>query len=483
MTFSLNSILILCLAATLYSLLPSTWRGWFLFLGSLTAVYWLQPFLPIRFSGFILPSLSLALTAVTWHLTRPAAYETSQEDWQAAALMLGSVIALSLLRFVPAAYNPMPNRPPQPLLVTAVMGGLIIIGLLWRRTNFSEQLAAANRNRLVVAIVLLFILVKSEPLAVAIGRWWRGLMAQDATIATPLDLTWLGFSYIAFRLIHTLRDRQTGLLPTLSLREYTTYVLFFPALIAGPIDRAERFVQDLRALPQLVGLAAPRFYEAGSRIVIGLLKKFIIADSLAQGLSLTPTSAAQATSTVGLWLLLYGYALRLYLDFGGYSDIAIGIGLLFGVKLPENFKRPYQQTSLTAFWQSWHITLSNWVRFYVFSPLSRYLLRRKPRPSPTIIVLITQSLTMIVIGLWHGISLHFFIWGLWHGLGLFVHKQWSDRTRQWYRTAQTQPAWRRLWSFTAWWLTFHYVVLGWVWFLIPDTQLALQTLAKLFNLT
>ena len=308
------------------------------------------------------------------------------------------------------------------------------------------------------------------------------LTAQDLTIAAPLDLTWLGFSYIAFRLIHTLRDRQTGLLPALSLREYATYILFFPAIIAGPIDRAERFVQDFRALPGLNGLDAARYYQSFSRIVIGLLKKFIIADSLAQGLSLTPSSAAQATSTAGLWLLLYGYALRLYFDFGGYTDIAIGIGLLFGVQLPETFRRPYQQTSLAAFWQSWHITLSNWVRFYVFSPLSRHLLRRQPHPSPIVIVLITQITTMIVIGLWHGISLNFFIWGLWHGLGLFVHKHWSDRTRHWYRAVQAQPWPRRLWVFGAWFLTFHYVVLGWVWFLLPDPRLALLTFAKLFNL-
>ena len=483
MTFSLNTILILSLAAGIYSLLPVKWRSWFLYGGSIIALYWLQPFLPIRFSGFILPSFTLALTAFSWHLTRPHDYHTDREDWQAVTLMVGLVLSLSLLRFVPTAYNPVVNRPPHPLLVSAFISLPAIAFLLVRRARFNGLLTKAGAtDGTILAIVLLFIVLKSEVLAVEIGRLWRSLTTQDPTMASALDLTWLGFSYIAFRLIHTLRDRQMGLLPALSLREYITYVIFFPALIAGPIDRAERFVQDLRALPELVGLDATRFYQGFSRIVVGLLKKFIIADSLAQGLSLTPASAAQATSAIGLWVLLYGYALRLYFDFGGYSDIAIGIGLLFGVQLPENFRRPYQQTSLTAFWQSWHITLSNWVRFYVFSPLSRHLLRRKPRPSPTGIVLITQTTTMIVIGLWHGISLNFLIWGLWHGLGLFTHKQWSDRTRHWYRASQTRPWMRRLWSFIAWFLTFHYVVLGWVWFLLPDTNLALQTFARLFDL-
>jgi D-alanyl-lipoteichoic acid acyltransferase DltB (MBOAT superfamily) len=467
----------------IYIVLPINWRGWFLFIGSVIAIYWLEPFLPFRFSGFILPTLSLVLTAVSCHFTCPPNYQTRREDWQAAATMVGLVIALSLLRFAPAAYTPMANRPPQPLLVVAALGLLSLFVFVAHRSDLRQRFAAMSTLKTaILLIVLLFVLLKSEPLAVVIGRFWRTLTAQDPTIASHLDLTWLGFSYIAFRLIHTLRDRQTGLLPTLSLREYTTYIIFFPAIIAGPIDRAERFVQDFRAVPELAGFDAARFYQGFSRILIGLLKKFIIADSLAQGLSLTPTSAAQVTSTFGLWLLLYGYALRLYFDFGGYTDIAIGLSLLFGVQLPENFRRPYLQTSLTAFWQSWHITLSNWVRFYIFSPLSRHLLRRKPRPSPILIALITQTTTMIVIGLWHGISLNFFIWGLWHGLGLFIHKQWSDRTRDWHRAAQNRPWLCCLWAVTAWFFTFHYVVLGWVWFLLPNTHLALQTFAQLFSL-
>ena len=94
-------------------------------------------------------------------------------------------------------------------------------------------------------------------------------------------------------------------------------------------------------------------------------------------MSLTAQNAAQTQSTVWLWVLLYGYGLRLYFDFSGYTDIAIGIGILFGITLPENFKRPYLKTTLTAFWQSWHMTLSSWARFYVFSPFSRWMLMRR----------------------------------------------------------------------------------------------------------
>jgi alginate O-acetyltransferase complex protein AlgI len=214
---------------------------------------------------------------------------------------------------------------------------------------------------------------------------------------------------------------------------------------------------------------------------MGLFKKFVIADSLAQGVSLTVTNAAQVENTAGLWLLLYGYALRLFFDFSGYSDIAIGLGILFGVRLPENFDYPYLRPNLTAFWQSWHITLSSWARFYVFTPLSRWLLRRPGRPSPVIIVLISQLATMIVIGLWHGVTPNFIVWGVWHGVGLFAHKQWSDRTRGWYRRLSERPLLKRAWTVLAWFLTFHYVVLGWVWFLLPDTAQAVGVFGRLFG--
>jgi alginate O-acetyltransferase complex protein AlgI len=434
----------------------------------------------------------------------------TDEDTITLAVILLMMVALSFMRFVDAPYRLTASRPPEPLHVAFLLGVVVIVGLMVdavgrRRKSPHPQTAAASPNnrdralsggvglpsplvgegrgmrgdkRLTLAIlfiILLFVLLKAEPLTVELSRLWRGATGQDTTLAAILDLNWLGFSYIAFRLIHTLRDRQTGLLPALTLREYVTYVIFFPSIVAGPIDRAERFVGDYRALPGLRGMDAARWYDGGARIAAGLFKKFVIADSLAL-LALNPTNAAQAVSTPGLWVLLYGYALRLFFDFSGYSDIAIGVGILFGVRLPENFNRPYLKTTITAFWQSWHITLSNWARFYVFTPLSRSLLSRKPKPSPMLVVLAGHLATMTVIGLWHGISANFVIWGLWHGIGLFVHKQWSDRTRTWYREKGSKS---RTWALLSWFITFHFVVLGWVWFALPDVGAALRVFAGL----
>jgi len=127
-------------------------------------------------------------------------------------------------------------------------------------------------------------------------------------------------------------------------------------------------------------------------------------------------------------------------------------------------------------------TIRSWARFYVFTPLSRWFLTRERRPSAVVIVLLAQWATMTVIGLWHGVTLNFAAWGAWHGLGLFVHKQWSDRTRTWYRSLEERPGHKRAWTVCAWLVTFLYVVLGWVWFALPDVGQSAQVLGRLFGI-
>ncbi|MEW5989282.1 MAG: MBOAT family O-acyltransferase [Chloroflexota bacterium] len=477
MALDLPTILLLGGAALVYAaVLPSSWRPWALLVGSVLAVYWLQPPLPLRYSGYVLPTATLTLTVLTWYATRPSSEGTTRQDTYTLIMIVFLVAGMSLMRFVPAGYRLTSTQTPHPFSVLLAL--LPIALMVWAVGRLPQRLAL---TLLVFLIAGLFVTLKAEPLATDLSRGWRGLAGQDITLAGVADLGWLGFSYVAFRLLHTVRDRQTGLLPNLSLREYVTYVIFFPALTAGPIERAERFAENFRQLPDQSRLDAGRFTAGWTRILIGLFKKFILADLLAQGLSLNAANASQVQAAGWLWLLLYGYGLRLYFDFGGYTDVAIGLGTLFGIELPENFKRPYLRPNITAFWQSWHITLSNWARFYVFTPLSRALLRRRPAPSPTLVVLLAHLATMTVIGLWHGVTVNFLVWGLWHGLALFVHKQWSDRTRRWYHRLQERPRLRRAWAVTGWLLTFHYVLLGWVWFALPTPDLAGQTLFQLMG--
>lgn len=512
MTLGLAAILVFGLAAVVYeAIIPGRWRGWALLLGSVVALFWLQAPLAPRYADFFLPSATVAIAVAGWWLSRPprrafmspapspsegqpptngdiAVTRTYvRDDWLTLLVVLTTILGMALFRYVDADFRLTASRPPSPLFVaiTALEVGLVFaaLALILRRLPQRPVLTGA-----IAALAALFVVVKYPPATAAVAGWWRGLTGQDVALAAPSDLAWLGFSYVTFRIIHTLRDRQTNILPDLSLRAYLNYIIFAPALIAGPIDRAERFLGDYLALPAQRAYDPARWGLGLWRIGEGLFKKFVIADLLAQGLSLTPSLAEQTNSTAALWLLLFGYGLRLYFDFGGYTDIAIGLGILFGIRLPENFDRPYTRTNITTFWQSWHITLSNWARFYIFTPLSRALLRRRrpgasPLLTPTTIVLTSHLATMCVIGLWHGISWNFLIWGVWHAIGLFIHKQWSDRTRPWYRRLQARQWPRRAWALTTWALTILYVMLGWVWFLMPTTDAALQTYAKLFTVS
>jgi alginate O-acetyltransferase complex protein AlgI len=473
--FDLRAIGVITLAALGHALLPGRRRGWWLLIGSALALYWLQPPLAPRYADFVLPTATLALVVLCWRLTARAGM--TRDDWLALAVLAALVLALSGMRYVDAAYRLTPSRPPEPLWVGTALACLAAMAFFTQNREAGKGAALLGGTLLVVALLAL----KTPLLASTAAAWWRAGTGQDVTLAGPLDLSWLGFSYVAFRLLHTLLERRSGLLPEMTLREYVTYALFAPALVAGPIDRAERFTPELRTVADLRGLDAARWAEGLGRVARGLLLKFVLADGLAHGAALTATSAAQAASAPWLWVLLYGYSLRLFFDFAGYSDIAIGLGLLFGVRLPENFVRPYRQSNLTAFWQSWHITLSHWARFYVFTPLSRWLLTRRWRPPSALIVLAAQLATMLVIGLWHGVTPNYALWGLWHAAGLFAHKLWADRTRKRQRALKGQPWRRRAWTALSWLLTFHYVTLGWVWFAVPDTGLAGATLGRLFG--
>lgn len=469
-------IAIFTMGALLYGwLLPARWRQWLLFGASVLALYRLQPDILVRYLDFIFPTMTLLLSVAVWWLTRAPQNPVQREDRVTVGVLAAMVIGLSLTRYLIPELRPTPSRPPETLwVIAALAAAAVVFALLWRLARSWKPLLTAA----IILVIVLFVVLKTEPLAAAVSAIFRSWNAQDVTLASAGDLSWLGFSYVAFRLIHLLRERQMGKLPALSLREHITYVIFFPALTAGPIDRAERFSKDWRALPETVLFTTPRLVEGGGRIAIGLFKKFVIGDSLAL-FALNSTNAAQASSTGALWLLLYAYALRLFFDFSGYSDIAIGIGFLFGVRLPENFDRPYLKQSIAAFWQSWHITLSNWVRFYVFSPLSRALLTRKTNALLT--VLVAQLVTMAIIGLWHGVSWNFLLWGLWQGVGLFIHKVWSDRTRKYYLALNQRPRLKQAWTLAGILLTFHFVVLGWVWFALPDFNTASHVWLRLLG--
>ncbi|MBF8285177.1 MAG: alginate O-acetyltransferase complex protein AlgI [Anaerolineales bacterium] len=470
---TLTQLLVFGAAALLFGwVFKERWRGWLMLIGSLLALYWLQPATPIRHLDFWLPTASLALTVLVWAITRPPTTDDTRPTLITGTLITALVIAIGLTRYLGPLCCLIPTRPPDlPEVLIALVVVAALAAAVFRFAPGRRWLLALSA----AAIIALFVTLKTEPFALAASAGLRALGGQSAEQASALDLRWLGFSYIAFRLLHALRDRMTGRLPPLSLQEFVTYALFFPSLTAGPIDRAERFAKDLR---QPFALSVAEAMDGLTRIVAGVFKKFVLADTLA-AIALNGANAAQTTSTLWMWVLLYAYAFRLYLDFGGYTDIAIGIGRLCGVRLPENFDRPYLKQNLTAFWNSWHITLAQWFRAYFFNPLTRAL-RSRPVPA-ALIIFIGQVSTMILIGLWHGVTWNFVAWGAWHAVGLFVHNRWADYSRAHPPTWDNDPRLKRAANGLGVLLTFHYVALGWVWFALPSLSLSQQVFLRLLG--
>lgn len=455
-------------------LFPVRYKTILLLIASVFAVYWLQPSSPIRNLDFWLPTASIALTIATWAITQTRESKNRNHNLVIASITLALILVIALTRYVEPLCCLTPTRPPQ--LHWVILSVLFISGItLWLYLISPSSQALAWGG--IIVIVIIFVILKYEPLSTSASANLRSLSQQNPSLAKPLDIVWLGFSYLAFRLIHTLRDFQSNRLPEYRLDEYITYALFYPALTAGPIDRSQRFIQ--KDLPAAT-FHADRI-QALERILIGVFKKFVIADSLAL-VSLNPVVVDQVNSTLWLWVLLYAYALRIYFDFSGYTDIAIGIGRFVGIQLPENFSNPYLKSNLTAFWNSWHITLAQWFRSYIFNPLTRNL-RLSPRKLPAwAIILIGQTITMLLIGLWHGITWGFAIWGLWHALGLFVHNRWSEWSRPRLPGLATGSSYkRRTLAFGGWLLTFNYVVLGWVWFIFPQPAQAVDAFQKLLG--
>ena len=416
------------------ALTRGAWRTYSLLALSALAVYWFQPVVPLRSFDFWLPSLSLALVILTWFITsQPGAWKTRQ-NITGLFIIVGIVTLVDISRYIfpqPILTGTTPPQFIQYLVFLAVIL-LIILSLASLSRRFAWTLSL-----LVILLISILVILKSPVLSLQASIFFRMLTNRPAETASALDLRWLGFSYIAFRLIHVLRDKQTGRLPELSLPEFATYVVFFPALAAGPIDRAERFVKDLQ---KEFFLRQDDLLQAGQRIVIGLFKKFVIADVLAL-IALNDALAVQVNSSGWMWIHLYAYAFQIYFDFSGYTDIAIGIARLVGVRLPENFLAPYTKPNLTQFWSSWHITLTQWIRSYFFNPFNRWIRGYKSLPAWTML-LAGQLATMLLIGLWHGMTWNFVIWGLWHGIGLFVHNRWSDTLRTRLAGKTIAPLWQ-----------------------------------------
>ncbi len=452
-----------------------TAAAWLMLISSLLFIYWLQPVSSIRSLEFWMPSFLIALTIFVWGLISPREALDENQNRLAALTAFLVVLAISTIRYLNIPFLAGLVNPPA---IWKVFLFILAAGLLFWLANRAASKTRLSAAVVIIAAILVFIVLKYQPLGLKISQLLRALNGQSPKLANASEIAWIGYSYFTFRLIHVLREWQQDRKFQVNLRDFMVYVLFFPAFTAGPIDRLDHFQKEMANRTELP--AADDFLEGGRRIVHGLFYKFILADSLAL-LTLNPLSVQQVHYTGWMWLLVYAYALRLYFDFSGYSDLAIGIARLMGIKLPENFKQPYLAENITIFWNRWHITLTQWFRTYYFNPVTRYL-RTRQNPIPTVwMVFFTQISTMLLIALWHGISLNFVIWGLWNGLGMFVHNRWTE----WRKTHPAKPlvnAWAiHVQKYISIFATFNFIALGWIWFALPDINSALQVFSKLLG--
>jgi len=259
-----------------------------------------------------------------------------------------------------------------------------------------------------------------------------------------------GISFFTFETMsYTIDVYRRDLPPSDRYLDYLLFVCFFPHLVAGPIVRPHQMLPQLAARPT----ADPDVQARGLWLIgTGLAKKIAIGDFLAANLVGRAFGNPERYSSVELVVATYAYAIQIYCDFSGYTDVAIGSALLFGYRLPDNFNAPYTSKSLQEFWHRWHISLSTWLRDYLYVPLggSRHGAYKTYR---------NLMITMVLGGLWHGASWNFVIWGALHGMGLGATRIWQ-RARKGHPTRPFGSIWRVI-------ATFHFVCFAWIFFRAP----------------
>jgi len=285
-----------------------------------------------------------------------------------------------------------------------------------------------------------------------LNTWGLSPTVPLLAIALPV-----GVSFFTFQAISYVVDVKRRLVEPASLIDAAIYLSFFPHLVAGPIVRAREFI------PQLASARDPEHVAVGAGlglVGLGLVKKVMIADYLGRTIVDPAFGVPQAYGGPDLFFAAYAYAAQIYCDFSGYTDMAIGLALLMGFIFPQNFRSPYRATGFRDFWRRWHMTLSRFLRDFLYIPLGG---NRKGR----VRTYVNLMITMVLGGLWHGASWTFVLWGGFHGTALSVEHGLGGRVRF--------PGWLR------WLVTFNLVVFAWILFRSPDLELFWTYLQGMFS--
>lgn len=297
----------------------------------------------------------------------------------------------------------------------------------------------------------------------------RGWPPVDPTSPTVNIILPLGISFFTFEFIHYITDVYRGSAPMRNFWHFALFAAFFPSQIAGPIKRFQDFNQQLGMQS---GFSKEKFKDGIALIFLGLYKKMVLGDNLGHVVNVGFGNPS-AMGTLDAWLAGILFTVQIYLDFSGYTDIGRGSALLLGYKLPDNFNWPFLAASLNDFWRRWHISLSTWLRDYLFIPLggsrvSSWKIKRN------------LFITMALGGLWHGADWHYVVWGLFHGTGLVITKDWLDLV--------DKTAWLKRFQSTRWWhwsgvaLTFTFLIFACIIFRAEDVPKALHVMSRMFVL-
>lgn len=301
-------------------------------------------------------------------------------------------------------------KPEYGLLILAMTLINYVAGLLIARADTKKKalfVGAIAANLLLLGFFKYAYFVRDVANS-AISFTGQELQAIPFQILLPL-----GISFFAFEFIHYLTDVYKGHPPVKSPFQFALFASFFPTQIAGPIKRYQDFIQQLEVKSKL---SLSQFDEAMELIIFGLTKKVIFADNLAVVVQTAYANPANF-SAADMWLATYAFAFQVYFDFSGYTDIARGSAQLMGFKVPKNFDLPYMAGSITDYWKRWHISLSVWLKDYLFIPLGgsragKWMTYRN------------ILLTFALCGLWHGAASHYVLFGSLHGLLLVLHREW-----------------------------------------------------------
>jgi len=350
--------------------------------------------------------------------------------------------SLTLLALIPAAAS-----------IDYALG----LGLQYSKSQLVRRLLVTASVAMNVGILAFF---KYMPFL--LGNWasWTSRPAPAWSWTLPISLSFYVFQALTYTIDLYRRDAKG----TRSYLAHLSAVSFFPTTLAGPITRVETLLDQFEKPKKLDPATGGR---AIFLIAIGLVKKLMIADYLAGNLVNRVFDFPKLYTGAEVLIAVYAYAFQLYYDFSGYTDIALGSAMLLGIKLPANFNRPYAAENIADFWRRWHITLSNWLRDYLYFSL--------PGKRIKAFAYLNLVITFVIGGLWHGPSWNFVAWGALHGIGLAALRLWES----WRGSAKQQGFWRYFNIV----VTFHYVTFAWIFFRAPDFEMAWSILQRIGSLT